>query len=86
MGSSSFDFIGFFSIMSRPGYNDSVFINYPFDDDYKPILRAIVHAIYRCGFFPQSAMDEDDGTDVWLLKIIRKMRGLPLRRSRPFPH
>lgn len=61
--------------MSRPGYNDSVFINCPFDDDYKPILRAIVYAIYRCGFFPQTALDEDDGTDVRLLKIIRKMKG-----------
>jgi hypothetical protein len=60
--------------MARPGYNDSVFINCPFDDDYKPILRAIVYAIYRCGFFPQTALDEDDGTDVRLFKIIRKMR------------
>jgi hypothetical protein len=61
--------------MSRPGYNDSVFINCPFDDDYKPILRAIVYAIYRCGFLPQTALDEDDGTESRLLKIIRKMRG-----------
>jgi hypothetical protein len=61
--------------MARPGYNDSVFINCPFDDDYKPILRAIVYAIYRCGFFPQTALDEDDGTEVRLYKIIRKMSG-----------
>jgi hypothetical protein len=60
--------------MARPGYNDSVFINCPFDDDYKPILRAIVYAIYRCGFFLQSALDEDDGTDIRLHKIFRKMR------------
>jgi hypothetical protein len=61
--------------MSKPGYNDSVFINCPFDDDYKPILRAIVYTIYRCGFYPQTALDEDDGTEMRLLKIIRKMRG-----------
>jgi hypothetical protein len=61
--------------MSRPSYNDSVFINCPFDEDYKPILRAIVYAIYRCGFFPQTALDEEDGTEIRLLKIIRKMRG-----------
>lgn len=60
--------------MSRPGYNDSIFINCPFDDDYKPILRAIIYAIYRCGFFPQTALDEDDGTEIRLLKIIHKMR------------
>jgi len=61
--------------MSTPTYNDSVFINCPFDEDYKPILRAIVFAIYRCGFFPQTALDEDDGTDLRLFKIIRKMNG-----------
>jgi hypothetical protein len=60
--------------MSRPTYNDSVFINCPFDDDYKPILRAILYAIYRCGFYPQTALDEDDGTELRLLKIIRKMK------------
>lgn len=60
--------------MSSPNYNDSVFINCPFDDDYKPILRAIVFAVYRCGFYPQTALDEDDGTDLRLLKIIRKMK------------
>jgi hypothetical protein len=60
--------------MSRPTYNDSIFINCPFDDDYKPILRAIVYAIYRCGFYPQTALDEDDGTELRLLKIIRKMK------------
>ena len=61
--------------MFKPTFNDSVFINCPFDDDYKPILRAIVYAIYRCGFFPQTALDEDDGTELILLKIIRKMKG-----------
>src|ERR1700722_2210927 len=61
--------------MFKPTFNDSGFINCPFDDDYKPILRAIVYAIYRCGFFPQTALDEDDGTELRLLKIIRKMRG-----------
>jgi hypothetical protein len=60
--------------MFKPTFNDSVFINCPFDDDYKPILRAIVHTIYRCGFFPQTALDEDDGTEIRLLKIIRKMK------------
>jgi len=60
--------------MSGPTYNDFVFINCPFDDDYKPILRAIVYAIYWCGFYPQSALDEDDGTELRLLKIIRKMK------------
>jgi hypothetical protein len=33
-----------------------------------------VYAIYRCGFFPRTALDEDDGTELRLLKIIRKIK------------
>jgi hypothetical protein len=43
-----------------PRYNDSVFINCPFDDDYGPILRAIVFSIYDCGFIPRCALEETD--------------------------
>ncbi|KAI9447060.1 hypothetical protein F5148DRAFT_1292476 [Russula earlei] len=57
----------------QPGYHDSVFLNCPFDDEYKPILRAILYTVYRCGFFPKTALDEDDGTDYRLNKIIRKI-------------
>jgi len=60
--------------MKVAGYNDSVFINCPFDDEYVPIFRAIVYTIYRCGFFPKTAMDEDDGLDNRLNKIIRKIK------------
>ncbi|HMH20351.1 MAG TPA: hypothetical protein VK563_01175 [Puia sp.] len=60
--------------MKVAGYNDSVFINCPFDNQYTPILRGIVYTVYRCGFFPKSALDEDDGLDNRLSKIIRKIR------------
>jgi len=60
--------------MKVAGYNDSVFINCPFDDEYVPILRAIIYTVYRCGFSPKTALDEDDGLDYRLGKIIRKIR------------
>jgi hypothetical protein len=60
--------------MRSPGYNDSVFINCPFDRRYQPLLRAIVYTVYRCGFFPKTALDEDNGTDFRLEKILRKVR------------
>ena len=60
--------------MKIAGYNDSVFINCPFDEQYKPILHATVYAICRCGFTPKSARDEDDGSDNRLDKIIRKIK------------
>lgn len=54
-----------------PGYNDSVFVNCPFDEAYKPLMYAIVYTIYRCGFVPCTALQEDDGTDFRLQKILR---------------
>lgn len=57
--------------MQAPEYEDSVFINCPFDKKYQPLLKAIVYAVYRCGFYPRTAMDEDDGTDSRLHKIMR---------------
>ena len=54
-----------------PDYNDSVFINCPFDAEFMPLLRALVFTIYRCGFYPVSALVEDDGTDNRLNKIER---------------
>ncbi|MBO9152815.1 hypothetical protein ACFOTA_11400 [Chitinophaga sp. GCM10012297] len=52
-------------------YDDKVFINCPFDDGYRPLLYAMVFVIYRCGFSPITALNEDDGTDNRLHKILR---------------
>ena len=51
-------------------YNDLVFINCPFDAEYQPNLEAIVFAIYRCGFYPLSALNEDNALDNRLTKIL----------------
>ena len=52
-----------------PSYNDSVFINCPFDADYREHLEAIVFAIYRCGFYPVNALAEDNALHNRLDKI-----------------
>jgi hypothetical protein len=44
-------------IISIPDPNMSVFINCPFDDDYRPIMDAIIFATVCCGFLPRSAME-----------------------------
>ena len=41
-------------------YNNNVFINCPFDNSYSSNLQAIVFAVYRCGFYPLSALSEDN--------------------------
>jgi hypothetical protein len=55
----------------KPTYTDSVFINCPFDDHYHPLLRATIFAVYRCGFYPTSALAEDNALDNRIDKIFR---------------
>src|SRR5690349_7037133 len=49
--------------------NGAVFINCPFDDDYTPLLKAIIFSVNRCGFLPVTALSEDNGLENRLLKI-----------------
>lgn len=55
--------------ISEGDYNDSVFINCPFDAEYQPLLRVIIYTVYRCGFYPRSALAEDNGLQARLTKI-----------------
>ncbi|MDE0088140.1 MAG: hypothetical protein OXU23_20635 [Candidatus Poribacteria bacterium] len=55
--------------MNRPYYNDNVFINCPFDSDYKPLFDAIVFTIHDCGFVARCALEEEDASQVRIDKI-----------------
>jgi hypothetical protein len=55
-------------------YEDSVFINCPFDAQYRPMMRALMFAVYDCGFIARSALEEDDGGEVRYTKILRIIR------------
>ncbi len=50
-------------------YNNSVFINCPFDDGFRDLLYAIVFTVYKCGFMPRSALEEDNALHNRLSKI-----------------
>lgn len=50
---------------------DHVFINCPFDGDYKPVFDAIVFAIRDLGFEARSALEWDTATEDRLAKIER---------------
>ena len=54
-----------------PPYSKSVFINCAFDDDFRPIFRAVVFAVLDCGFTPRSALEEQDGAEIRISKIQR---------------
>jgi hypothetical protein len=56
--------------MNVPPYDDNVFINCPFDDKYKPLLNAVVFATFDCGFVPRCALEEDDGSQIRVQKIL----------------
>lgn len=51
-------------------YQDSVFINCPFDKPYQPLFRAVVFTIQHCGFTPRCALEEDSTGDIRINKII----------------
>jgi hypothetical protein len=50
-------------------YDKSVFINCPFDRDYKPLFEAIVFTVFDCGFRPRCALETEDGGQVRMEKI-----------------
>lgn len=53
----------------RP-YEDSVFINVPFDKKYARLGDAIIFAVYDCGFACRSALQVDDGGQARVDKIL----------------
>lgn len=50
--------------------NLNVFINCPFDDEYWPILKAIVFTIHALGFVPRCALESYDASESRLKKIL----------------
>jgi hypothetical protein len=52
----------------------SVFINCPFDDDFRPMLRAMVFTIRACNYVPRCALDKTDGAEVRIAKIATMIR------------
>lgn len=57
--------------MKTVNYNDSIFINCPFDDKYKLIFNALVFAIFDCGFIARCALEYDDSSVVRMDKIYK---------------
>jgi hypothetical protein len=57
----------------KHSYDRSVFINCPFDAEYKPLLNAILFTVYDCGFFCAIAL-QDVGSTVRLHKLIELIR------------
>src|SRR2546430_1536916 len=57
--------------MAQDKYDKRVFINCPFDAQYKPLFEAIVFAVYACGFRPKCGLEIDDASEVRIEKIFK---------------
>lgn len=57
--------------MAQNSYSRSVFINCPFDAQYKPLFEAIVFAVLDCGHLPRCALEIDDASEVRIDKIFK---------------
>ncbi len=53
----------------KPPAAKAVFINCPFNDEFKPLLRSMVFAIIASGYYPRCALDKTDGAEVRVSKI-----------------
>lgn len=53
----------------QPPSKTDVFINCPFDSDYKPFFHAIIFTVLYCGFYPRCALEVDDSAEFRLEKI-----------------
>lgn len=51
-------------------YEDSVFINVPFDRKYARLFDAIVFAVHDCGFIARSALEAEDSGQARVEKIL----------------
>jgi len=56
-------------MVSAATYENSVFINCPFDTEYWPLFEAITFSVYECGYFPHCALEVDDSSQVRIQKI-----------------
>src|SRR6516225_9571953 len=57
--------------MAQNEYAAGVFINCPFDAQYKPLLEAITFAVLACGHRPRCALEIDDSSEVRIDKIFK---------------
>ena len=50
-------------------FDECVFINCPFDEDYMPLLRVLIFTVIQCGFKPRIATERSDSGEVRIKKI-----------------
>ncbi|MDQ2949757.1 MAG: nucleotide-binding protein [Acidobacteriota bacterium] len=54
-----------------PSFERSVFLNYPYDKSFEPLLYAIVLTIVSRGFIPRSAREDEGQAELRMTRIAR---------------
>ena len=57
--------------MVAADYAYGVFVNRPFDAEYKPLFEAIVFAVHDCGYIARCVLEVDDSSEVRIEEIAR---------------
>ncbi|MGD1871017.1 MAG: hypothetical protein ACFB0F_16205 [Neomegalonema sp.] len=52
-------------------YKRQVFLNYPYDKEFFPILDAVIFSVICCGFIPRSCEEEISGTEPRIERILK---------------
>lgn len=53
-----------------PNYERNVFINCPFDDEYKPLFEAIIFTVQIAGFIPRCARESSNAAKIRIDKLM----------------
>ena len=61
--------------MAGKNYRSQVFINVPFDSDYRAIFEAVVFAVADCGYTPCCARERDDSGEIRFSKLLDLIEG-----------
>lgn len=55
--------------LGAAGFEDCLFINCPFDEDYVPLLHCLLFVVLECGLRPRLSLEEVDSGTVRIEKI-----------------
>ncbi len=52
-------------------FNKSIFVNCPFDDDYRQLLTAVIFVVHYLGFNPRLSLERSDSGETRIHKILQ---------------
>ncbi len=57
------------------GFDENVFVNCPYDSEFKPLLRPLLFTVILAGLTPRLALERSDSGEVRFKKIVQLVRG-----------